>query len=57
MLEKMKSYLRKNDLTNLVRELTDDGWNSEAAIEYVYDGHALSKEEFVCKYFGESARA
>lgn len=51
-IETMKDFLRENNLTHLVRELVDGGWKSDAAIEYVYDGKILSKEEFISKYFG-----
>ena len=51
-IETMKDFLRKNNLTHLVRELVDGGWKSDADIEYVYDGKVLSKEKFISKYFG-----
>jgi len=52
-LEMMKQYLRDHNLTSQVREFTQIGTSSEDAIEYVYDVHTLTKEEFVAKYFGE----
>lgn len=51
-IDSMKEYIRRNNLLHLTAELIDAGWDGEAAIEYVYDGHALSKEDFVKKYFG-----
>ena len=51
-LEAMKQYLREHNLVSQVREFTQCGTSSEDAIEYVYDAHTLSKEEFKAKYFG-----
>jgi len=51
-LEMMKQFLREHDLTSQVREFTQCGASSEDAIEYVYDAHTLTKEEFKAKYFG-----
>ena len=53
-IEEMKNYIKANNLTHLVREMNMDGTEAgaNAAIEYVYDGHTLSKEEFTAKYFG-----
>ena len=50
--EMMKQFLREHDLTSQVREFTQCGASSEDAIEYVYDAHTLTKEEFKAKYFG-----
>lgn len=50
-IEEMKNYLREHDLTSQVREFTRLGCESEAAIEYVYDAHTLSNDEFKAKYF------
>ena len=42
-----------NNLCGRVRELVEGAdMDSADAIEYVYDAHILSKEEFVAKYFG-----
>ncbi len=53
-IEEMKTYIKRNNLTHMVVELNMDGTKEGAiaAIEYVYDGHTLSKEEFKAKYFG-----
>lgn len=51
-LESMKQYLREHNLASQVREFTALGASSEAAIEYVYDAHTLTKAEFNAKYFG-----
>lgn len=51
-IEEMKSYILKNNLAHLVRELVEGiGYTSEEAIEYVYDQHELTKEQFIKKYF------
>ena len=50
-IEMMKNYLRENNLVEQVQEFTELGTDSESAIEYVYDVHTLSREEFVKKYF------
>lgn len=52
-IELMKDYVKKNNLTHLVRELVFglDMDDVNAAIEYVYDSHVLDKEQFVNKYF------
>lgn len=51
-IEEMKNYILKNDLAHLVRELVEGiGYTSEEAIEYVYDQHELTKEQFIKKYF------
>lgn len=52
-IEIMKEYLKNNNLTHLVRELVSGlGMDVNSAIEYAYDGHVLSKEQFSKKYFG-----
>lgn len=52
-IELMKEYIRKNNLTHLVRELVLGlGMDADSAIGYVYDGKVLSKEQFSKKYFG-----
>lgn len=52
-IEIMKEYLKNNNLAHLVRELVFGlGMDVNSAIEYVYDGHVLSKEQFSKKYFG-----
>ena len=52
-LEMMKQYIREHNLCGRVRELVEGAdMDSADAIEYVYDAHILSKEEFVAKYFG-----
>jgi len=50
-IEEMKNYIKENGWCHLVRELNYDGNSTEEAIEYVYDQHTLTKEEFVEKYF------
>lgn len=51
-IEEMKKYILDNNLAHLVRELVDSlGYTSESAIEYVYDQHTMTKEEFIAKYF------
>jgi hypothetical protein len=51
-IEMMKEYLRNNNLTHLVRELVSGlGMDVNSAIEYVYDGQVLNKEQFSKKYF------
>ena len=50
-MTEMKQYLVENNLTRFVRELVDGGFTSEGAIEYVYDQHTLSNEEFTAKYW------
>ena len=53
MMEVMKKYLKENNLTQQVRELVfGAGMSAEEAIEYVYDAHTLSNQEFASKYFG-----
>jgi len=49
-LEMMKQYLRDNNLTSQVREFTQIGVTAEGAIEYVYDAHTMSREDFKAKY-------
>lgn len=51
-IEEMKSFLKENNLTHLVRELVAGGSDSDGAIEWVYDSHTLSRQEFLKKYFG-----
>lgn len=52
-LEEMKKYIKENSLTAQVREFVEGAdMKVENAIEYVYDGHTLSNEEFAKKYFG-----
>ena len=51
-LEAMKQYLMDHNLTSQVREFTQCGTSSKDAIEYVYDAHTMSKEDFAKKYFG-----
>lgn len=52
-LEMMKQYIREHNLCGRVREFVEGvDMDSADAIEYVYDSHVLSKEEFVAKYFG-----
>ena len=52
-IETMKTYIRENNLTHMVRELVEVlGMTSASAIEDVYDAHVLSKEDYVAKYFG-----
>lgn len=51
-LDEMKTYILNNNLAHLVRELVNGlDCSSESAIEYVYDQHVLTKEEFIKKYF------
>ena len=48
----MKEYIRNNNLEHLVRELVSClCMESKEAIEYVYDGHTMNKEDFHKKYF------
>lgn len=48
----MKKYIIDNNLTHLVRELVDGlEISTNSAIEYVYDQHTMTKEEFIKKYF------
>lgn len=53
-LEEKKDYLRKNNLTHLVRELNVDHSKegAEAAIKMVYDAHTMTKEDYRKKYYG-----
>ena len=52
-LEMMKQYIREHNLCGQVREFVEGvDMDSADAIEYVYDSHVFSKEEFVAKYFG-----
>ena len=52
-LEAMKSYIRENILTHLVKELvTETDMDVASAVEYVYDMKTLSKTQFASKYFG-----
>lgn len=52
-LEAMKSYIRENNLTHLVKELvTGADMDVASAVEYVYDMKTLSKAQFASKYFG-----
>lgn len=52
-LEAMKSYIRENNLTHLVKELvTGADMDVASAVEYVYDMKTLSKSQFASKYFG-----
>lgn len=54
-IEDMKKYILDNNLAHLVRELSQNMDNNEnavkVAIEYVYDQHTMTKEEFIKKYF------
>ena len=51
-IENMKEYIRNNNLEHLVRELVSClCMESKEAIEYVYDGHTMNKEDFHKKYF------
>lgn len=50
-IEEKKRFLKENNLTHLVRELAEyEG--SEYAINYVYDAHTISRDEFRKKYWG-----
>lgn len=52
-LEAMKSYIRENNLTHLVKELvTGADMDVASAVEYVYDMKTLSKAQFASKYLG-----
>lgn len=51
-MEEMKNYLRTNNLTHLVRELVRADWDSDYAIEFVYDQHTMSKKDFCVKHYG-----
>lgn len=53
-LEQKKQYLRDHNLTKFAKELNPSGSNEKGAVEYVYDQHTLSKEEFRKKYFGDN---
>ena len=50
-LEAMKDYLREHNLTKQVIEFTQCDVDSENAIEYVFDAHTMTSEEFKAKYF------
>lgn len=50
-IEEMKNYIKENGWCHLVRELNFDGNSLDEALEYVYDQHTLTKEEFYNKYF------
>jgi hypothetical protein len=51
--EEMKEYIKRNGYAHLVAELTDGTEEStKAAVEYVYDGHTMSREDFRKKWFG-----
>lgn len=50
-IKEMEQFCRENNLCALVKELNYDGNNFEGALEYVYDQHTLTKDEFVRKYF------
>lgn len=52
--EEMRRYILDNNLAHLVRELNSEGSeeSTRAAVEYVYDGHTMTKEAFRTKYFG-----
>lgn len=51
-INEMKNYILNNNLAHLVRELVNGlEISSESAIEYVYDQHTMTKEEFIKKYF------
>ena len=49
-VEEMKAYIREHNLIGQVQEFLELGSDPEGAIEYVYDSHVLTKEEFVEKY-------
>ena len=51
-VEQMKAWARENGKVKLVAELVEAEWDLEAALELVYDGETLTKEEFKAKYFG-----
>ena len=52
-MKNMKSYIRENNLTHLVKELvTETDMDVASAVEYVYDMKTLSKAQFASKYFG-----
>lgn len=52
-LEMMKKWIKDHGLTDQVREFTQMGSDSDAAIELVYDAHNLDRDDFKMKYFGK----
>ena len=51
-MEHMICYIKEHKLESLVAELNLDGDNFEGAVQWVYDGRTMSKDEFRRKYFG-----
>ena len=51
-IEEMKNFCKENNLCKLVAELNSDGNNLEGALQWVYDSHTMTTEEFRKKYFG-----
>lgn len=50
----MVAYIEAHNLQRFVRELVEGlGAVTEMAIEYVYDQHTMTDEEFIEKYFGK----
>ena len=50
-VEEMKTYIKENGYTRFVCELRSAGFDLEEAVEYVYDQHTLTREDFRAKYF------
>ena len=51
-MDQMVDYIKEHGLERLVAELNFDGGNFHGAVQWVYDGHTMSREEFRKKYFG-----
>ena len=53
-LEAKKAFIKENSLGHLVAELNTEHTpeSLEAAIDWVYDSHTMTREDFRKKYFG-----
>ena len=50
----MVAYIEAHNLQGYVRELVEGlGAVTAMAVEYVYDQHTMTDEEFIQKYFGK----
>lgn len=51
--EELKNWARETGKVKLVRELVENGgFDIDSALQWVWDGENLTKDEFRNKYFG-----
>lgn len=50
-VDELKNFVRSAGKTELVKELVENGWKLEAALEWVHDMLTLTKKEFIEKHF------